>query len=80
MVTQTNTNVVDDFGNEVGTDDVINVKAQTLDELLGLYKTKSGVIRYLASCGWKRGAIAKFMDIRYQHVRNVLTQPLKKEG
>ena len=41
-------------------------------------KTKSAVIRYLDSEGHSRSAIAKFLNIRYQHVRNVLTQPLKK--
>lgn len=40
--------------------------------------TKSAVIRHLAANGWKRGAIAKELGIRYQHVRNVLTAPLPK--
>lgn len=52
--------------------------AESLEGLMATYKTKSAVIRYLDSQGWKRGQIAKFMEIRYQHVRNVLTQPLKK--
>lgn len=41
-------------------------------------KTKSSVIRYLDSEGHSRSVIAKYLNIRYQHVRNVLTQPLKK--
>jgi hypothetical protein len=41
--------------------------------------TKSGQIRWLASQGMKRGEIAKLLGLRYQHVRNVLIQPLKKE-
>lgn len=43
-------------------------------------KTKSAVIRYLHSEGMKRGEIAKLLNIRYQHVRNVLITPVKKEG
>jgi hypothetical protein len=34
-------------------------------------------IRHLDSLGWKRSKIAKFLDKRYQHVRNVLVTPLK---
>lgn len=41
-------------------------------------KTKSAVIRYLAGEGFSPSAISKFLDIRYQHVRNVLTQILKR--
>lgn len=37
-------------------------------------KTKSDQIRALASAGIERKYIAKFMGIRYQHVRNVLEQ------
>lgn len=50
----------------------------SLEGLMGLFKTKSAVIRYLKSQGQTTAQIAKFMGIRYQHVRNVLTQPLKK--
>lgn len=38
----------------------------------------SATMRYLAAEGWKRGRIAKAMNKRYQHVRNVLTAPVKK--
>lgn len=48
--------------------------------LMSTYKTKSGVIRYLDSQQMKRGDIAKLLNIRYQHVRNVLTQPLKTQA
>jgi predicted DNA-binding protein (UPF0251 family) len=41
-------------------------------------KTKSAVIRYLASQGYAPAAIAKFLGIIYQHVRNVLTKELKR--
>ncbi len=39
--------------------------------------TKSAKIRFLNAQGWKRGDIAKKLDIRYQHVRNVLVMPVK---
>lgn len=36
--------------------------------------TKSGKIRALDAAGCKRADIARFLGIRYQHVRNVLVQ------
>lgn len=39
----------------------------------------SAKVRYLTALGWERGAIAKILDIRYQHVRNVQLNPLKKK-
>jgi 2-C-methyl-D-erythritol 4-phosphate cytidylyltransferase len=64
----------------VETVEVVEVAApQTFDleALMTEYKTKSTVIRFLTTQGQTRSQIAKFMGIRYQHVRNVLTQPLK---
>lgn len=46
--------------------------------LLEEHKSVSAVIRFLDSKGLKRGDIAKVTGKRYQHVRNVLTTPLKK--
>lgn len=46
--------------------------------LLDTHKTVSAVIRFLDAEGYKRGDIAKITGKRYQHVRNVLTTPLKK--
>lgn len=43
-------------------------------------ETKSSKIRTLNSKGHSRADIARFLDIRYQHVRNVLVQPLKKKA
>lgn len=40
--------------------------------------TKSAAIRGLASEGLKVSGIAKKLEIRYQHARNVLTRPLKR--
>jgi hypothetical protein len=48
-----------------------------LTALMNEFKTKSSVIRHLSGQGFSRSQIATFMNIRYQHVRNVLTQPLK---
>lgn len=50
-----------------------------LPKLMETHKTKSNVIRFLSSQGWTRSQIASFMSIRYQHVRNVLIQPLKQK-
>ena len=41
-------------------------------------KTKSEEIRARSKDGQSRSAIAKAMNIRYQHVRNVLLTPLKR--
>lgn len=49
-----------------------------LDKLRETYKTKSGVIRFLAREGFETKHICVFLDIRYQHVNNVLTIKLKK--
>lgn len=71
------TNPLDEYG------PIINYPKPSEESLEGLmeqYKTKSAVMRYLESIGWTRGKIAKFMGVRYQHVRNVLIQPLKKNG
>jgi len=38
----------------------------------------SNAIRTLAKEGKSRGQIAKMLDKRYQHVRNVLNTPIKK--
>jgi hypothetical protein len=42
-------------------------------------KSKSQIIRYLADLGYERAAIAKFLGVKYQHVRNVLTAPQKRK-
>lgn len=39
--------------------------------------TKSAAIRALTAEGKSRGDIAKMLNIRYQHVRNVLITPVK---
>ncbi len=49
----------------------------TLEQIQEDHETKSSAIRYLNTQGYERKHIAKFMGIRYQHVRNVLVTPLK---
>lgn len=49
------------------------------DKELNSLPTKSAKIRYLTSKGLTRSAIAKLLDIRYQHVRNVQVTLLKKD-
>lgn len=55
-------------------------ETRDLTTLMSEHKSKSAVIRYLSSQGMSRGDISRFVGIRYQHVRNVLTQPLKKSS
>lgn len=38
--------------------------------------TVSSIIRAMSKDGYTRGEINRYTGIRYQHVRNVLTQPL----
>lgn len=65
-------------------------KVQTLTKTQGsVYSsltTVSAKIRYLTAEGYDRGSVSRIMTelegrlVRYQHVRNVLITPLKKEG
>lgn len=56
-----------------------NVVDLSLEQVEGYgWKNKSESIRGLYGLGYSRSAIAKFLDIKYQHVRNVLITPLKK--
>lgn len=41
-------------------------------------KNKSQAIRFLIGEGYSPSAVAKFLNIRYQHVRNVSMQILKR--
>jgi AbrB family looped-hinge helix DNA binding protein len=49
-----------------------------MKELTKGLATKSDKIRVLSENGYSRGDIARFLGIRYQHVRNVLVQSAKK--
>jgi AbrB family looped-hinge helix DNA binding protein len=48
-----------------------------MKELTKGLATKSDKIRALSENGYSRGDIARFLGIRYQHVRNVLVQSAK---
>jgi hypothetical protein len=54
-----------------------NEEVLNIDEELMNLTTVSSKIRYLHNLGWKRSAIAKKLNKRYQHIRNVLLTPLK---
>lgn len=49
-----------------------------LDWLKSQFQTKSAAIRYLVSQGHETKLIAKHMGVRYQMVRNVKTNQLKR--
>ena len=50
------------------------------NKLIEKFNTKSAVIRHLNNEGYSRSEIAHILDIRYQHVRNVLITPLKSKN
>lgn len=54
------------------------VALPSVEELRAQYGNKSAAIRALASMGIARARIAKHLNIRYQHVRNVLETELKR--
>jgi hypothetical protein len=58
---------------------MVQTIAHDYNKLLETHKTKSAIIRLLSAEGHKNGPIAKFMGIKYQFVRNVLIQPVKKQ-
>lgn len=58
-------------------EDTVQVESTEDKELLAC-TTVSSKIRLLTSRGLTRSVIAKTLNIRYQHVRNVQLQPLKK--
>ncbi len=55
---------------------VLTAEQQTAFEAL---PTTSSKIRFLDSAGVERKTIAKMLNKRYQHVRNVLITPIKNE-
>lgn len=42
------------------------------------FKTTSAKVRYLDSLGFSRKEISMIVNIRYQHVRNILITPVAK--
>lgn len=61
------------------TKQVQTIQQDDLDKELNSLPTKSSKIRFLLSKGLTRSAVAKKLNIRYQHVRNVEITPIKKE-
>lgn len=57
--------------------DISITKTTTTIDLSHL-TTTSAKIRHLLSLNYKRSDIAKMLNIRYQHVRNVELMPIKK--
>lgn len=51
---------------------------KTIDQKLSTFKNTSTKIRYLNSLNFTRGEISKMLNVRYQHVRNVLITPVNK--
>jgi len=51
-----------------------------MDAVAAGLRTKAAKIRALDRCGVKRAEIARYLNIRYQHVRNVLVQPPPARG
>lgn len=54
-------------------------KSDPIDVTLENLPTKSARIRFLASEGMARADIARKLGLRYQHIRNVLITPLKRD-
>ena len=54
-------------------------KRRRMSGLVEGLPTKSAKIRALNAAGFSRSEIAEFLEIRYQHVRNVLVQGAQKE-
>ncbi len=57
-------------------DDILDIKDFD-NEIKNL--TTSAKVRYLSEKSFSRKQIAEHLGLRYQHVRNVLTTPLKRE-
>ena len=56
----------------------MNAPGLDMDAITAGLPTKSAKIRALDTAGVKRADIARYLDIRYQHVRQVLMNPPKK--
>lgn len=60
------------------TSTLVAAVTETPEQLIAKYGNKSNAIRAMAAAGMKCGPISKALNIRYQHARNVLNQPLKR--
>lgn len=62
----------------ISTEDMMEALGFGKTEDLSAFKTTSAKIRHLTAQGKSRSEIAKVLGVRYQHVRNVQLQILKK--
>lgn len=58
---------------------IVNKTQDKMDKIVAGLPTKSAKIRALGKAGYARADIARYLGIRYQHVRNVLVQAEEKE-
>ncbi len=58
---------------------IVNKTQDKMDKIVAGLPTKSAKIRALGKTGYARADIARYLGIRYQHVRNVLVQAEEKE-
>src|SRR5688572_16077871 len=55
-----------------------NASRPAMEDVAGRFQTKSDKIRGLAKAGYSRAEIARYLGVRYQHVRNVLVDDERK--
>lgn len=72
------TQTLDDFLKQTFRQGTTEGDMPARDWLKSQFKTKSAAIRFLDSKGYKPKEIALHLEIRQQHVRNVLGQELKR--
>lgn len=53
---------------------------QQIESIRSGSESTSNKVRRLSAIGIQRSEISKILNIRYQHVRNVLVTPLKKQS
>ena len=58
---------------------IVNAAESAQQQIINSSATKSDKIRQLLATGMKRGDVAKALNIRYQHVRNVEITPIKRK-
>jgi hypothetical protein len=80
-VTLTPSELVEVTNPELNTDTVEPKQtAKTPAEWIAHFGNVSGAIRGLLAMGYERKVVAKMLEKRYQHVRNVAITPVKKSA
>jgi hypothetical protein len=89
---KSNTQTISSTSNEVSVHPMLAIVSQQAStpkasvdgsqaaELVAKYGDVSKAIRALTALGHDRGAVAKMLNKRYQHVRNVLITPISKKA